>query len=522
MKLKLCLMHWRKLYSFYFVCLVYMSDLLTYFKTQHVSCTLFRLAIGVGGCAGMLWAGVSGVWAAENSEISILGKMVPIWQQAWFWGGVILGALIAFSTQRLISRGRTLVKTHAALEVAHLDLEQHVQLRTAELAETNKLLQQEMYERKQAEKELVRLERLRALSELSAGVSHNMNNLLTGILGPAELMQCSNDQEKNNIYLDMIVKSSLRMAEVVERLHLSVATDSLDDIGKTCIKMAILSAIDTTRPRWKDEAESKGIAIVVQTDLAETPAVSANEGELRNVLINLIFNAIEAMPEGGTIYFKTLCQDQKVILSVEDTGMGMDDKVLARVFDPFFTTKMDVGSGLGLSMVRGTLRRWGATVGVKSQLGVGSTFTLSLPIWEEDIVSKKLDVVVPDVVPRKRVLVIDDEDVVLRIIQNALQVHHDVDVALSGEDGLTLFKKMPYDLVLIDLGMPYMPGDQVAKEIKKKNADVMTLLVTGWHLDPDDDRLAWFDGVITKPFGKLAELRDTVAKMAIAHEERMA
>jgi len=492
---------------------------LTHIKIRQVYCAVFRLATGV--CAGVLALGGCAVFAVEHNEIQALDKMVPIWQQAWFWGCVVVVGLIVFLTQRLVLRGRTLTKAHAALEAAHLDLERHVQLRTAELAETNKLLQQEMYERKQTEKELVRLERLRALAELSAGVSHNMNNLLTGILGPAELMQGSDDQEKNNIYLDMIVKSSLRMAEVVERLHLSVATDSLDDIGKTCIEAAIVSAIDMTRPRWKDEAESKGITISVQNDVANTPAITANETELRNVLMHLIFNAIEAMPEGGRIHFKTLGQDQNLVVSVTDTGVGMDDKILARVFDPFFTTKMDVGSGLGLSMVRGTLRRWGATVGVKSQLGVGSVFTLTLPLWKEDIVSKQADVTVPDVVPRKRVLVVDDEDVVLRIIQNALQVHHDVDVAISGEESLTLFDQTPYDLVLIDLGMPHMPGDQVAKVMKKKNAQVMTLLVTGWNLDPGDDRLVWFDGVVTKPFGTLAALRDVVAKMAIAHEERM-
>ena len=497
-----------------------MAHNLIYFLTQHICCVLTRLLKCLGCCLGVLGLGTRTVFATESQTVQALGKVVLIWQEAWFWGCVVLGGMIVFLTHRLILRGRTLRQTHAALAAAHLDLERQVQLRTAELAETNKLLQQEMYERKQTEKELVRLERLRALAELSAGVSHNMNNLLTGILGPAELMQGCDDPEKNNLYLDMIVKSSLRMAEVVDRLHLSVATDSLDEIGKTCIETAIVSAIDMTRPRWKDEAESKGIAISVENEVAKMPAVSANETELRNVLINLIFNAIEAMPEGGTIRFKTMTQGQQIILFVEDTGIGMNDKMLARVFDPFFTTKMDVGSGLGLSMVRGTLRRWGATVGVKSQLGVGSTFILTLPVWQEDSVSESVDVEVPDIVPRKRVLVIDDEDVVLRIIQNALQLHHDVDVALSGEDGLALFDQTPYDLVLIDLGMPYMPGDQVAKVIKKKNAQVMTLLITGWHLDPDDDRLAWFDGVVTKPFGTLAALRDVVAQMAMAQEER--
>lgn len=494
---------------------------LTYFKTLPMCCVTIRLLKWMGCCVGVLGLGTCAVFAAEPQDVQGLGNGEAVWQQAWFWGCVVLGGLIAFLTHRLVLRGRTLRKAHAALEAAHLDLERQVQLRTAELAETNKLLQQEMYERKQAEKDLVRLERLRALAELSAGVSHNMNNLLTGILGPAELMQCSGDQEKNSIYLDMIVKSSLRMAEVVERLHLSVATDSLDEIGKTSTETAIISAIDMTRPRWKDEAESKGIAISVQTDLAKTPAVYANETELRNVLMHLIFNAIEAMPDGGTIRFKTVCQDQQVILSVEDSGIGIDDQILTRVFDPFFTTKMDVGSGLGLSMVRGTLRRWDATVGVKSQLGVGSTFILTLPVWKEELVSTQADVAVPDVIPRKRVLVVDDEDVVLRIIQNALQQHHDVDVALGGEEGLALFDQTPYDLVLIDLGMPHMPGDQVAKVIKKKNAQVMTLLITGWNLDPGDGRLDWFDGVVTKPFGTLAALRDVVAQMAMAHEERI-
>ena len=458
---------------------------------------------------------------AEEAPLGV-ADVWPIGGHSGFWVGVV-GAMgvIAFLAWRLVVRDRKLAETYAKLETAHWDLERRVQLRTAELAEANKLLQQEMYERKQAEKELVRLERLRALSELSAGVSHNLNNLLTGILGPAELIACANDPEKINTYLEMIVRSSQRMAEVVKRLHLSVAIDSPGEMGKTCIEEAIVSTIDMTRPRWKDEAESNGVAIVVETDLAKTPAIYAQEQELRDVLTHLIFNAIEALPEGGTISFKTVFENEQVILTVADTGIGMDESVRARVFDPFFTTKMDVGSGLGLSMVRGTLKRWGATVRVESTLGMGTTFTLALPIWQDEVLAHSQDEQKLDVVPRKRVLVVDDEDVVLRIVESALRAHHEVDVALSGEEALDLFNQKEYDLALIDLGMPGMPGDQVAKIIKERNAQAMTLMVTGWKLDPEDDRLVWFDGLVTKPFETLDALREAVAQIAIAHEEQV-
>ena len=474
-----------------------------------------------------VYAAMIGIWpcsvfALEGEASKSSDVVLPIWSQTWFWVGmIVVMGLIAFLVSRLVLRGHKLAETNIALEAAHLDLERRVRLRTGELAEANKLLQQEMFERKQAEKELVRLERLRALSELSAGVSHNMNNLLTGILGPAELIECTDDPEKIRTYLNMVVRSSLRMAEVVERLHLSVAIDVPAEMGKTAVDEAILSTIELTRPRWKDEAESKGIAISVETELAETPAIYANGQELRDVLRHLIFNAIEALPEGGRITLKTVCQDSQVILFVEDTGVGMDETVRSRAFDPFFSTKNDVGSGLGLSMVRGTLQRWGGVVKVDSMPGEGATFTLALPVWNEDVLQHQDEVKKPDRVPRKRVLVVDDEEVVLRIVESALQDHHDVDVALGGEEGLALFEEKNHDLALIDLGMPNMPGDQVAKAIKKKNPQVMTLMITGWQLDPQDGRLVWFGGLVAKPFNTLDSLREAVANIAIAHEERM-
>jgi signal transduction histidine kinase/CheY-like chemotaxis protein len=474
----------------------------------------------------VLSAAAPGLWpceafSAEQSETGGWESLLAVVKQAWFW--LLLGVcgVISFLVRRLILRERKLTQTLVALESAHFDLERRVQLRTAELAEANRLLQQEMYERKQAVKELVRVERLGALSELAAGVSHNMNNLLTGILGPAELIESVHDPDKQATYIEMIVKSARRMAEVVSRLHLSVAKDALRAVGETRLEAAVLSAVDMTRPRWKDEAEARGVAIAIHTDFSQTPPVLANEQDLNNVIAHIIFNAVDAIPDRGSITFRTVCNDRQVLLTIEDTGCGMDASVSERAFDPFFSTKRDVGSGLGLSIVKGTLQRWGAAVGIESQANIGTKLTLTFPVLEEPESRTSDAPALPAPPPRKRVLVVDDEDVVLRIIETALHTHHDVDVALSGEEGLRLFKKNTYDLVLIDLGMPNIPGDQVAKQMKEKSQTVMTLMVTGWKLDSDDERLAWFDGLITKPFESLNALRDFVARLAIAHEERI-
>jgi signal transduction histidine kinase len=467
----------------------------------------------------VIWPGSLDALGEDTARIS--NVFSPEWHLAWFWGGTgLVAGLIAFLVGWLVIRARKLAEANRALATAHKDLENRIQSHKAELAEAKKLVQRERSDRRLAEKEQLELERLRAFSELSVGVSHNLNNLLVGIMGPVELLQATDDPGKRRTYLAMILRSSARMAEVVEQLHLSSAINDLGEIGKTDVDQAVLSAIDMTRPRWKDEAESKGITISVRNDLSGTPAVRANDQELRVVVTAVMLNAIDAMPKGGRILIESKCENSVVVITITDTGIGMDEELRARVFDPFFSTKKTVGGGgLGLSMVRGTLHRWGARVTIESKPEWGTTFSLALPAWKGDTSNQPNEEESPRRVPRKRVIVVDDQEVILRTLEKALGSHHDVDVALSGEEGLALFEEKKHDLALIDLSMPDMPGNQVAEAMKRKNPDVMTVMITGWQLDVTDDRLEFFDGLLTKPFKTLDALREAVANMALVHED---
>ncbi len=447
-------------------------------------------------------------------------------EMGWIEGAICLaclGGIVLFV--RLFWRRQKQAAFIAAQETLLLDLEQRVKQRTAELTEANKLLQQEMNERKQTEQDLVRFERLRALGELSAGISHNLNNLLTGILGPAELLDIVSSDPKTKIYTEMIIQSANRAADIVARLYKAVDADPVGTLERVSVDMVSEEAISVTRPRWKDEAEANGIAIEVVTSYKQTAPIRGTEAELGEILINLIFNAVDAMPSGGKLTIDACDGDDadQVILNVSDTGIGMSDIVKKRVFEPFFTTKKDVGSGLGLASVYGIVRRWGASIDVTSAPEQGTTFTLKLPTWkgaETDHVEAELDVL-PVSTTQKRILVVDDEDVVCRIIALALSKNHEVDTAAGGKEALDMFERKGYDIALIDLGMPGMSGDRVAQAIKKRDDRVVTVMVTGWALEEKDARLTYFDDVVTKPFETLDVIRHAVGRAAALHDQRL-
>jgi PAS domain S-box-containing protein len=242
---------------------------------------------------------------------------------------------------------------------------------------------QDITDRRRTEQELVRLERLRALGELAAGVSHNLNNMLTGILGPAQLVKHLTDDPMVLREADIIINSSKRAADLVHRLNLSVRGKDDGEVSAVSVNELVESVIDETRPRWKDEPESRGVHIDVATDLRDVPPVRGTPSKLHDVLVNVLFNAVDAMPEGGTVTLSTRPDGAFVEVGVRDTGVGMDEETRRRVFEPFFTTKMDVGTGLGLSTVYGTITRSGGTAQVESTPGEGTAFSFRLPVWDD-------------------------------------------------------------------------------------------------------------------------------------------
>ena len=372
----------------------------------------------------------------------------------------------------------------------------------------------DMTERKRMEQEMVRTQRLRAAGELSAGVSHNLNNILTGVLGPAQMLQMITEDPDVLREAAVIISSTLRARDLVHRLHLSTRGIDEDNLRAVPVNEVIQEAIRAARPRWKDEPESKGISIAVVTELEDVPLIMGAESRLHDIFMNLLLNAVDAMPRGGTITICTQVASDGVQITVRDTGIGMDEEIRQRVFEPFFTTKKDVGSGLGLSTAYGAVTRWGGRIEVESESGMGTVFTLQLPAWTGPVVEEQVESEIRQV-RRASLLIVEDDGMVCTVLSRLLENHHEVVVVQTGQEALRTFAPGCYDVALVDLGMPGMPGDLVAREMKAKDPFLATVLITGWEIDDHDSRASAFDFRIQKPFERLSLVRNTVA-MAVA------
>ena len=446
------------------------------------------------------------IYSTKPAMVS-LQVHLPYTQIAWGAALSIALAMIAVQAVRIAQRGKKLHASNEALQETHDTLESHVEERTRALHRTNTRLEAEITERKRTERELIGLERLRALGELSAGISHNLNNILTGIMGPALVLRSQVDDPNTVREADGILRAARRAADLVRRLHNAVRGRDEADLVAVDVNRIVREAVQDARPRWKDEAESKGITIEVGTEFQEVPTIRGTVSGLHDIVINLLFNAIDAMPEGGRIDLLTAIGEMGVQLVVKDTGCGMDLETRERIFEPFFTTKMDVGTGLGLSTVYGVVSRWGGRIDVESEPERGTSFIVDFPRWEgPEFVAEDL----PETVRSRcgRILLVDDDDGVRDFLSAFLSQEHSVDVFRSGSEALDHFTPGRYDVAFIDLSMPDVPGDEVAKRMKQMDKALSTVLITGWELDRDDPRLRRFDFRIQKPIEDLDQIRD--------------
>jgi CheY-like chemotaxis protein len=378
----------------------------------------------------------------------------------------------------------------------------------------------DMAERKQMEQELIHLERLRAVGELSAGISHNLNNILTNVLGPAQLIKRKTNDPELLREVDDIVTSAGRARDLVHELHLSVRTDGAESLHSVSVDQVVQQAVQTSRPRWKDEPEAQGATIKMVTEWGGVPSIQGSGAGLHDILTNFIFNAVDAMPEGGTITIVTRRIENQVQITFSDTGTGMSEETRRRIFEPFFTTKLDIGTGLGLSTVYNTVTRWGGAIEVDSTLGKGTTFTLRLPVWIGEKVEEEEKRVSLSIRSGK-VLVIDDDEAVCSLLSRLLEEHHEVEAVTDGRKILAQFVPGKYDVALIDLGMSGISGDQLLKQIKEIDPQVATVLITGWTLPETDTRVVSFDFQIQKPFDDLDDVEDVVAQAIALHDERV-
>lgn len=372
-----------------------------------------------------------------------------------------------------------------------------------------------------AEQERIReqfsqMEKLSALGELASGVAHDFNNTLAGILGRAQLLQRTNDPEKIKRGLDIIIKTAEDGAKTVKRIQDFARQRRDHDFELVSIDQILMDASEITRPRWKNCAEASNIHITLDLQIGSNAMVMGDDSELREVLVNMVFNAIDAMPEGGTLTLSTSADDQSVTIKIIDTGVGMYPEVRSRIFDPFFTTKGKAGLGLGLAVSFGIIRRHGGNIEVESHYGKGTEFRVTLPVATiveggitvefsnpepPPVVLSDLSLGEPHVQPR--LLVVDDEDFVLDLLREIIEGEDcEVRVAASGSEALAMFRENQFDAVCTDVGMPGMSGWELAREIREVDQQIPIAVITGWGeaVGSNEQKAAGVDWVIAKPF----------------------
>ncbi|CBE68776.1 MAG: response regulator [Candidatus Methylomirabilis oxygeniifera] len=410
-----------------------------------------------------------------------------------------------------------------------------------QLAEKVEELDGKIDELERMQARLIEAERLRAMGQMAAGVAHDFNNALMAVLGQAQLIRLF--LERGHIaavmqnvaeYVEVLERLAwqeqaiLDAANIVRKIREATRSHGEEPFALVSLNEIVEQVLETTRPRWKDQAEAKGLSVTIALQLGDVPPVLGNAAELREALINVLFNALDAMPHGGTITIATrraprtetgetlstthtprsLFQEPPagrtwVVLSVTDTGIGMSQDVKARLFEPFFTTKGSHGTGLGLNMVQGIVHRHEGEIHITSAEGWGTSISIHLPAAQEDRPEPSTPAPPPPLPGRLRLLVIDDEPLLGETLVDLLGLlGHEAVAVTSGEAGIARLQAERFDLVMTDIGMAGMSGWDVARAVKADWSQLPVILVSGWAgmMERDQIEGAGIDAVLAKPY----------------------
>ena len=404
--------------------------------------------------------------------------------------------------------------SHLTIQTQNAMLEESVRQRTIELERALTGLQR-------SQKQVIQQERLAALGTMAGGIAHDFNNALSIIIGFGELLLRDAEhgltREKATPPLTTILTAADDAAKIVHRLREFYRPDETGDQRQPVdLNQIIGQAISLTQPRWQTAATAGGRTITIATEPGAIPCIAGDAAELREALTNLIFNAVDALPAGGAITFRTRPEGAAAVLEISDTGTGMSEDVRHRCLEPFFSTKGRHGTGLGLSMVFGIIHRHAGTIAIESELGKGTTFALRLPAAKAG--SATPPAAVPAANGSLRVLVVDDQPILCQLVCEHLQDDlHTVETALSGSEALEKFRAAPFDLVITDHVMAGMTGEQLAAAIKELNPHVPVILLTGYagEATAGEQYSPALDLVLAKPLSRTA-LRRALAKVMAA------
>jgi signal transduction histidine kinase len=412
-------------------------------------------------------------------------------------------------------------------------LSEHVAL-AAHQSQIHSALQQAYDDLRHSQRAVVQHERLRALGEMASGIAHDINNaispvaLYTQLLLDTEPHLSATARES----LEIIERSIVDVADTVARMReFYRPREPGATLVPTSLNTLAQQVLHLTRARWSDMPQQRGVVIETTIDLApDLPPIGAAENEIREALTNLIFNAVDAMPEGGTLTVRTVFAESEpgsndghavrhARIEVSDTGRGMDEETRRRCFEPFFTTKGERGTGLGLAMVYGIVQRHSADIEIESAPGRGTTVRLSFAIPGVVAGTRRSSGPTYPVPAPSRILLVDDDPLLLKSLRDTLETYgHKVTSAGSGQAATDAFREAlggaePFAVVITDLGMPYMDGRHVARAVKQMSPTTPVIMLTGWgqRMADDGDLPEHVDRVLSKP-PRLRELNATLAE----------
>jgi signal transduction histidine kinase len=425
----------------------------------------------------------------------------------------------------LSSTRDTLRQTNVELERLTRELEDRVLMRTRELELSNEAL-------RQAQQALIQQERLRALGQMASGIAHDINNAISPIALYTESMlereTTLSPEARDRLVtiqraIDDVAQTVARMREFYRPREPELEQSDVE------LNQLVRQVIELTRARWSDQPQRRGIMIELKPKLApDLLDVRGADNEVRDALTNLIFNAVDAMPDGGVIEVRTSmpavpadsgAPTRQVWLEVSDTGIGMDEETRRRCLEPFFTTKGERGTGLGLAMVYGMAQRHGCALEIDSKPGIGTTVRLVFPVSAAASSPTARVPALPPTARSLRILVVDDDPVLNESLRNTLQADgHQVTTAGGGQAGIDAFRSArqtsePFDIVITDLGMPYVDGRQVVDSVRATTPDTPIIMLTGWGQQlADNERTPRVDRLLSKP-PRLQELRSALAEL---------
>ena len=424
-----------------------------------------------------------------------------------------------FDHSEVLSRIQNLLENrflHQALQRQNGDLERQVKVRTAQLEDTLARL-------KAAQELVVKQERLRALGMMASGIAHDFNNALTMVLGYAELMapyirEVAPERERE--HLEHLMAAAQDAAHVVSRLREFYRPAGQHDVRVPVdVNATVEQALTMTAPKWRDKCRARGIQIEAEADLHPLPSLIGNAPEVREVLTNLIFNAVDAMPTGGRVCIRTAEVDGRIQIQVEDTGVGMSEEAKARCLEPFFTTKGDQGTGLGLAVVYGFVQRYGGSISIQSAKGTGTNITLLLPgshrVVEAEPVEEQLEVKL------LRVLVVDDQEVIRELIAEMIRAEgHFAQTVVDGSAALDALKGGSWDVMMSDQSMPEMTGSELAAEARNQGHTLPVILLTGFgdEMREQGGNPPGVDLIVSKPLTSRG-LRDALQSVQTSSSE---